>query len=256
MKSIPWIAAYFSPTGTTRKVALAIAQGSGCPVLEADLSLPRPRDPGAEDALLLAVAPVFGGRVPKAALERLSQFQSRGRKAVAVVVYGNRAYDDALLELKDALEENGCQVIAAAAFVAEHSVIREIAAGRPNANDLDRAAAFGSAVMEKLSKGDAGSVQVPGDPGYRKKQSGGGQPFHPTGGSGCTRCGECAKRCPLGAIPAEDPAKVIGKKCINCMRCVAVCPRQARSLPAPMLAAAGAMLRKKAAVPRAPEVFL
>ena len=172
--------------------------------------------------------------------------------ALAGMIAAYNESEDWVDQLNDYLDDT----IAAAAFVAEHSIVREIAAGRPDASDLAQAAAFGKAVTEKLAKGDETPIQVPGDPDYRKKQSGGEQPFHPTGGSGCVRCGACTKRCPLGAIPAEDPSGVIGKKCINCMRCVAVCPTKARKLPAPMLMAADAMLKKNAAVPRSPELFL
>lgn len=38
-----------------------------------------------------------------------------GTPAIAVCVYGNRDYDDALIELKDAIEANGFKTVAAAA---------------------------------------------------------------------------------------------------------------------------------------------
>lgn len=255
MKNHQWIIAHFSPTGTTAKVARAIAQGAGCPVREVDLSLPAAPEAVGEGELLLAAIPVFGGRVPVAALERLAQLKGNGQPAVAVAVYGNRAYDDALLELKDALEENGFRVVAAAAFIAEHSIAREIAAGRPDAADLEKAAAFGAAVAEKLAQGRTDTVQVSGDPAYKEKKRG-GMPAHPAAGAECTGCGACARSCPKGAISVDAPAQADGDKCINCMRCVAVCPRKARSLPASMLAAVTDMLRKAASEPRQAELFL
>lgn len=85
------------------------------------------------DEILLAAVPVFGGRVPAAALERLSALKGSGQSAVAVAVYGNRAFDDALPELKDALEANGFHVAAAGAFAVEHSIARPIATGRHDA---------------------------------------------------------------------------------------------------------------------------
>jgi hypothetical protein len=77
-------------------------------------------------APLLAVVPVYGGRVPEVALERLRALKGNGGPAIAVVVYGNRAYEDALLELHTELTANGYKVIAAAAFIAEHSIVRSI----------------------------------------------------------------------------------------------------------------------------------
>ena len=130
-----WIIAHFSPTGGTRKVADAIAAGFSVPVVEMDLTKADSAVTLGENDALMAVLPVFAGRVPQISLERLSALKGSGQKAVAVVVYGNREYDDALLETKDALEANGFRVIAAAAFIAEHSIVRSIAAGRPDAGD-------------------------------------------------------------------------------------------------------------------------
>jgi len=247
-----WIRAVFSPTGTTDKVAGAIlaAQEAECIDLSASVEVREIE----KDTVLLAAAPVYGGRIPEIALERLSALKGRGGPAVAVAVYGNRHYDDALLELKDALEKNGFRVVAAAAFVAEHSIVRSIAAGRPDAADLKTAAEFGAAVAAKLEKPEVeqSPVHVPGNPEYKAR---GGAAAHPTGDDKCVKCGLCATRCPLGAIPAEAPATT-GDTCINCMRCVAICPVKARALPEAMTAATKAKLETIAAVPRQPELFL
>lgn len=113
MRNYSLINACFSPTGTTSKVSCAIAKGSGCPVREVDLSTTVSPAAVGHDEILMASVPVFGGRVPAVALERLSALKGNGQPAVAVAVYGNRAYDDALLELRGALEANGFQVVAA-----------------------------------------------------------------------------------------------------------------------------------------------
>lgn len=254
MSNYSWVNAYFSPTGTTAKVARAIAQGSGCSVREVDLSVPASSETLGSDEILLVAVPVFGGRVPAVALERLSVLKGNGQPAVAVAVYGNRAFDDALLELKDALEANGFQVVAAGAFVARHSIARSIAVGRPDAHDLEIAEGFGADVMQKLTNKELEPVQVPGDPAYREKV--GNASPHPTAGDACVSCGTCAKSCPVGAIPLETPAETDGSKCINCMRCVSVCPTNARSLPDAMLTAVEGMLKKVASDPKQPELFL
>ena len=254
MRKYSWINAHFSPTGTTAKVARAVAQGSGCSVREVDLSMPVAPAAVGPDEILVAAVPVYGGRVPAVALERMSALKGSGQPAVAVAVYGNRAYDDALLELKDALESNGFQVVAAGAFVAEHSIARAIATGRPDAHDLEIAGNFGAGVMQKLAGGNPAAVKVPGDPAYREK-TGGASP-HPAAGETCVGCGTCAKNCPLGAIPLKNPAETDGGKCINCMRCVSICPANARSLPDAMLAAVEGMLKQAASDPKQPELFL
>ena len=147
MNSLHWISAVFSPTGGTAALAKAITGGQGQVV---DLSVPAPVTPVADNAVLLAAAPVFGGRIPAVALERLAALSGSG-PAVAVAVYGNRDYEDALLELSDALKAGGFQVIGAAAFVAQHSIAPTIAQGRPDQADLEAAASFGRAVLDKLA---------------------------------------------------------------------------------------------------------
>lgn len=92
--------AHFSPTGGTRKAAEIIGRAIDPQATEIDLSARTleklPHDLGLNDVLLAAV-PVFGGRVPAIALERLREITGHDTPAIPVVVYGNRDYDDALL---------------------------------------------------------------------------------------------------------------------------------------------------------------
>lgn len=250
MKEVQWLNAYFSPTGTTYSIAKTIAEGTGCPVAEMDLSDPNCSAELSENTVLLASAPVYGGRIPAVALERISRLKGTGQKAVAVVVYGNREFDDALLELKNALTSNGFQVVAGAAFIAEHSIVRSIAAGRPDEKDRAIARKFGADIIEKLDA--LKDVTVPGnDPYVAVKPS----PFHPKANETCAQCGLCAEKCPVGAILMEDPSQTLDNICINCMRCVQVCPVQARALPALFLAGATKMLEEKAAGYKLPQLF-
>lgn len=253
MNNTQLLNAYFSPTGTTCKVARAIAEGCGCPVSEMDLSDPDCRGVLTENSVLLAAIPVYGGRVPAVALERLGRLKGNGQSAIAVAVYGNREFDDALLELKDALEGNGFRVIAAGAFVAEHSIVRSIAAGRPDENDLRIACQFGADAMKKLGSNAAfPPIILPGNRPYAEAKP---SSFHPKAGSGCIQCGQCAQQCPVGAIPADSPVETLEDLCINCMRCIQICPVQARVLPEPFLAGATKMLSEKAAGYKVPQLF-
>ena len=246
-----WIVAHFSPTGGTKKVAEAIAAGFGTPVVEMDLTKADCAVSLGEKDAVMAVLPVYGGRVPQIALERLAALKGNGQKTVAVVVYGNREYDDALLETKDVLEENGFHVVAAAAFIAEHSVVRSIAAGRPDAEDEALCRQFAADVMAKSD--DAPSISVPGnDPYVEIKPSA----FHPAADESCVKCGACAEQCPVGAIPMDDPSRTNNDVCINCLRCVQVCPVNCRALPAPFMDGATKMLNEKAAGYKKPAVFL
>lgn len=246
-----WIVAHFSPTGGTKKVADAIAAGFDTPVEEMDLTKSEVSVTLSEKDALMAVLPVYAGRVPQISLERLSSLKANGQKAVAVVVYGNREYDDALLETKDALEANGFKVIAAAAFIAEHSIVRSIAAGHPDTEDEALCRQFAADVMAKAD--DAPTVSVPGNTPYKELKP---SAFHPSADENCVKCGTCAKQCPVGAIPADDPNQTNNDACINCMRCIQVCPVQCRTLPAPFVEGATNMLNEKAAGYKKPALFV
>ena len=246
-----WIIAHFSPTGGTKRVADAIAAGFHTPVAQMDLTRADSAVTLGENDGLMAVLPVFAGRVPQISLERLAALKGNGQKAVAVVVYGNREYDDALLETRDALEANGFQVIAAAAFIAEHSMARSIAAGRPDAEDEALCRQFAADVMAK--EDDAAPVQVPGNSPYKELKP---SAFHPAANENCTKCGICARQCPVGAIPMKDPSQTNNDLCINCMGCVAACPANSRALPDAFLTMITQMLNQNAAGYKKPAIFL
>ena len=245
-----WTTAVFSPTGGTSKIAAAIAGAR----MGTRIDLCSPVEPQEipAGAPLLAVVPVYGGRIPAIAAQRLLALQGSGNPAIAVVVYGNRAYEDALLELKNVLTEAGHQVIAAAAFIAEHSIIRSIAADRPHADDLARAVEFGAAVEAKLN-GELTTVDVPGNAEYRPLPQ---MPATPLVTDACGGCGMCAHKCPVGAIPLSNSRSTDAAKCILCMRCVAICPRKARILPPPMVEAFTARLNAVASEPKQPEIYI
>lgn len=133
---------YFSPSGTTRAVARTFAQGAALEALEHDLLLDHTGESVSFEAGDVAAffLPVFAGRIPAVCADALKHFRGSGLPAVAAVVFGNRAFDDALLELQDALTGRGFVVFAAAAFVAQHSIFPEVAHGRPDDEDKRRIA--------------------------------------------------------------------------------------------------------------------
>lgn len=246
-----WISAVFSPTGGTSNIATAIAGAR----MGKRIDLCTPVEPLEVPSWVpvLAVVPVYGGRVPAVAVQRLKALRGQGGPAIAVVVYGNRAYEDALLELKNTLTESGFCVVAAAAFIAEHSIIRSIGAGRPDAADLAKCVEFGAAVESRLAQEAPAAVEVPGNAEYRPLPQ---MPVTPLVTDACGGCGMCARKCPVEAIPLSNPRSTDAARCILCMRCVSICPRKARILPPPMVEAFTARLAAVASEPKQAEIFL
>lgn len=246
----------FSPTGGTEKVAALLTKTLGREAAGIDLT-DSGKDFSAirltqEDAAIIEV-PSYGGRVPAVAVERLTAMNAQGARAILVCVYGNRAYEDTLVELEDAARKAGFRVIAAVAAVAEHSIARQFAAGRPDAQDAAQLAAFGEKILGKLSSEDLSEPDLPGNRPYKKA---GGAGMVPKSTKACNHCGVCAAECPVQAIRKDDPTKVDEKACISCMRCVSVCPQGARKVNPLLLSAAGLMLKKVCSERKECELFL
>ncbi len=257
---------YFSPTGTTGRVVQGIAEGIGAgPVDRVDITTPPGRQTPltmGPDALLVVAVPVYMGRVPALVLDWLASMRLDGTPAVCVVVYGNRVYDDALLELRDMVAGCGGIPIAGAAFVGEHSFSSTefpTAHGRPDADDVASAVVFGRTVWEKV-QGIADlapdmAVQVPGESPYRGSNVLWNVDFIVVNDA-CIQCGTCADLCPAGAIDAVDSAVIDTEACITCCACVKQCPQQARiMMPGPVLDAQK-RLHTLFSAPKQPEVFV
>lgn len=246
----------FSPTGGTKRVADIVSEGLANDVEVIDLADSKASFSKisfeTEDIAVIAV-PSFGGRVPSAAVHRLQETRGNGAKAVIVCVYGNRAYEDTLVELQDAAQQAGFCVVAAIAAIAEHSIMHQYAAGRPDAEDRKQLAGYSSQILAKLKSGTVTKLSVPGNRPYRKA---GGAGLVPKTVKSCNNCGLCAEQCPVGAISKENAALVDKKTCISCMRCVANCPQKAKTLNSAMVSAASLALKKACSVPKKCELYI
>ena len=206
------------------------------------------------DDLVVVALPVFGGRIPALTAERLKELDGAGKKAVTMVVYGNRAYEDALIELNDTMEQTGFQVIASGAFIAQHSMVPEVAQDRPDAQDLEDIDRFAKKVAALLEQGDYHKLDVPGNRPYKQAMN---MPATPVSLPDCRLCGACAAACPTKAIVVQDGhVSTDGGKCILCMACTAVCSEHFRILPPPLVEKLGQMLAAAKTVHRENEFFL
>ncbi len=241
----------FSPTGGTEKVAQIIGKVWGGNAVKIDLTDFKADFTKCgikkEDMVLIAM-PSFGGRAPAVAIERLKQIAGNGAKCTLVCVYGNRAYEDTLVEMEDAAKESGFQIIAAIAAVAEHSIIPQYAANRPDASDEAQLSKFAERILQK----DGTAAFIPGNHPYKK---GGRAGLVPKVTKGCIKCGLCAEKCPVQAINAET-LEADSQKCISCMRCVKLCPHDARKVNGVMVSVAALAIKKACSIRKENELFL
>ncbi len=257
---------YFSPTGTTKAVVQGIANGINPSSVELiDITKPDARKEPlvvSDDELLVIAVPVYMGRVPALLNEWLSAIQADNTPTVCVVVYGNRAYEDALLELKNIAMNRGCLPMACAAFVGEHSFSSPetpTAQGRPDKNDLNHAQVFGRKIREKMksisSVLEISDVSVPGNYSYGGKTKLWDVDFIAVNDQ-CKQCGVCAEVCPVGAVDPQNSALIDQEKCITCCACIKSCPQNARTMKQSPVMDAAKRLNNLYNEPKQPECFL
>lgn len=239
-------AVYYSATGTTEKVVTGIAEkiaaALGVPMEVYDYSLPQNRAEGktyTADQLVVFGTPVYAGRVPNKMLPVVqNNFKGEGALAVPVVTFGNRSFDNGLIELRNELENNGFHTIAGAGVACEHVFSKKLAAGRPDTEDWKKLTAFAEAVAEKVRA----LTEIPSPIAVRGDDPVG--PYYtPLGTDGkpavflkakpktkeelCDKCGICARVCPMGSVNPENPLEITGI-CIKCQACIKKCPTQAK----------------------------
>ena len=257
---------YFSPTGTTRTVLEGIARGiPGAVAVHVDLTQPNATAgglPERQGGLAIIGAPVYGGRLPLDAVSRLRQLTGHHTPAVVVVVYGNRAYEDALLELHRLAAELGFVPVAAGAFIGEHSYSTPglpIAPGRPDADDLRQAEQFGRMIDSKVrGMPSAGRmVGVPGHFPYRERRGSALTDIAPeTDETLCGTCGDCASACPSGAVTLAESVVTDRGACIRCCACVKACPTGARTMGDPRILEIAGWLNLNCRERKEPETYL
>ena len=247
-------AVYFSATGTNKKNVEAIAE-----VFDADyktIDLTR-YDSAWEahsferDELVVIGAPVYSGRIYCGAAERFHTLHGDQTLCLITVTYGNRHYDDALLELKDLMMKQGFHVIAGAAMIGEHTY-GDIEKGRPNDQDLLETTRFAEKIRARLASDQVSEPVIPGKHPYRDGGNGGG--FRPLTDDTCNRCHICEKECPQGAIH-EDCVTIDGNRCIACFRCIRICPVGAKNINTPEYLSFAGDFSKKLAARRENEYF-
>ncbi|MBN2284829.1 MAG: 4Fe-4S binding protein [Tissierellales bacterium] len=226
------VSLYFSPNRGTKKIVSLMAKNLDAEKKE-EINLTLKKDRLVErafgtDDLVIVGLPVYSGRIPSISNEIFDNLRGNGALAVALAVYGNRDYDDALLELTDSLTQSGFNVISAAAMIAKHCLNTTIASRRPDQQDKEIINTFATQTLDKISTlndpSELNQLSVKGSFPYKERK----KSLYPVGNDKCLQCQICAKFCPVDAIDFNDCKITDGEKCILCGSCINVCPVSAR----------------------------
>lgn len=221
---------YFSPTGGTKNISSIFARQFSQKTIGIDLSnnlLDLNIFSIQKSDIVIISTPSFNGRAPSLVIEKLSTIKGNGATAILITVYGNRSYDDTLIELKDTVQKNNFNVIAAISAISKHSIINKIATNRPDKNDIANLLNFSTIIKNKIFNKENTEINISGNFPYKKIKN---FKIIPKPNKNCNNCGLCGKKCPVQAIDLNNSKKVNTFKCISCMRCVSICPQHIRKI--------------------------
>lgn len=267
---------YFSPTGGTLQVAKHLAESMSrilCAEVEYhSYTLPKEREVmpvfDADDIIIWAT-PVYAGRIPNKTLDYVrNAIHADGNLSVALVTFGNRAYDNALAELVGLMEDGGMQTVGAAAMVTRHVFSDTLGASRPNKDDIFALENFAAKVVEKIqsfSNDKVPAIKVSGESHPDKYYT----PLKSTNAPAsflkakpscdserCIRCGKCLNICPMGSISNVGGVPVFDGICIKCQACRLKCPAQVIAFTDPDYHSHIAMLEQNFSSPKQAEFFI
>ncbi len=244
----------FSPTGGTLKcaeiVAKELADESSLNLIDLTKEeiVSENLQLNENDTTIIAL-PSYAGRAPEVAIKRLKGIRGNNSNAICISVYGNRESEDTLLEITDTAKLAGFNVIAGIDAIAEHSIARIYATGRPDKADEETLRGFAVKIRNNSNK----EPVIPGNRPYKEAKP---IPVTPKTTKNCLNCGLCIKACPVGAIDHLTPKKTDHEKCISCMRCVYICPEKAREISALTLKAVEMKLHKTCQKRKEPRLYL
>lgn len=218
---------YFSATGTTERIINTMQDAlkdiplhSKCNLL---LKKPHQQIFSSSELVVLAM-PVYSGRIPQNIKDEIKTLKGDNTPTILICTYGNRAFEDALVELQDDIENNGFIAISAAAFIAQHSIFPKVATNRPDEKDLEMVKRFAVESMQCYPSNHQ-RLTIQGNRPYRTIKS---VPLIPRTSSSCNNCEICVKQCPANAIQKGNPKHTDQSKCIACAHCISVCPQKAK----------------------------
>lgn len=244
---------YFSPTGSTKKV-IKISDDVWNQYESKDIDLCENIESIdlVDDGIAIIAVPSYGGRVPSIAVERLKKIKANHMRAIIITSYGNREFDNTLDELNYICSKQGFSVIGAIAAVCEHSIMHQYATNRPDNKDLQEIEEYMQLIKVELEENNLKELTYRDASVWREYH---GVSLKPKTSKQCNSCGLCAKKCPVSAIDYSNPKITNDSKCISCMRCISICPNQARSLDPLMVAEVAKKMKKVCSIRKENQLF-
>ncbi|MDM8522228.1 EFR1 family ferrodoxin [Desulfococcaceae bacterium HSG8] len=249
MKKFKSTICYFSPAGTTKKVADFIAETltkGGHDVESSDLSVVKSEDifNSASNRLkkgdcLWIGSPVYACHIVPPVEDFLSNLpKAEGAFAVPFVTYGAVTSGIGLYEMARLLTERGYRIPGAAKILAVHSLLwsskSPLGNGHPGPDDEKLIKKLIESVSDKISNPDAENFADPEvlnyQPGKVRDHAKAWnlaalrQAMPPTklDDEKCTECGICAEKCPVQNI-SLNPLPKLGDNCLFCFNCIRYC---------------------------------
>ena len=247
---------FFSPCGGTKKVMHALVKNVNAPINEHDITLPKGRMGDltfSGDDFVFFGFPVYGGRMPVNIADLFKVIRGDKTPCALVAVYGNRAFDGALLDLHKAAASRGFIPISAVAAIAEHALASQLATGRPDEEDRAKLAEWGTRILDFKKNGMRLDTAPGAYPEWVIPQ--GVSPYPVTDKAKCIKCGTCVEVCPTEAISANEPWVTDNAKCIFCGACAKYCPTNARVMGNEKFHEFGKPHLVEAAIRKEPELF-
>lgn len=188
------------------------------------------------DALIFGF-PVFADFAPSVINEWLPTLEGGGKPCAQFFTYGARTSGYAHFHTMQLLDQAGFRVLLSAEFLGRHSFNVggwQVLPDRPDQNDFAVAREFASLALERFSAETPPVIRLQKPFGYHQaiaarqeqpKRSERGWTNPVRVAEMCSMCRDCETDCPTQSFNADtglsNPAD-----CIECMRCVYICPDQ------------------------------
>ena len=232
---------YFSATNVTRSYAEVMREtllDRGCEVQLFDVtSYASRQEPLPMDDFegFIFGFPVFSDFAPSVINAWLPTLDGRGKRCTMFFTYGARTTGYAHFHTKLLLEQAGFQVLFSAEFLGRHSFNVggwKILPDRPNEQDFAVAREYVELALQRFSQDAPAAFKLQRPFGHnramaslegRQKRAERGLTHPIRIAAECRLCRDCETQCPTQAFDADtglsDP-----ERCIECMRCVYICP--------------------------------